>query len=73
MTNEMFKLRTSVTLGSFRHWKRWDDAGRLATKIPNDQQIHQSYDFFTCIYFSLLGVGWFLMSCGLKLPYKYNT
>lgn len=43
MTNEMFKLLTSVTLGSFRHWKREDGAGRLATQILNNQQIHQSF------------------------------
>lgn len=42
MTNEMFKLLTSVTLGGFRHWK-WDDAGPLATQILNNQQIHQSF------------------------------
>lgn len=62
MTNETFKLRTSVTLGSFRHWKRWDDAGRLATKTLNNPQIHQSYDFFTCICL-FWGAGWFLIRC----------
>lgn len=52
----------NVTLGSFTHWKRWDHAGRLPTKILNNQPIHQSYDFFHLYSFFFFG-GWFLMRC----------